>query len=186
MYQLTGFSDSGKFTIINSVPYFNCTGKTYLEKLKNRISLDYYLLLNQETIEEVKEKRIEETIKETNVSEKFDTFELDEPIINSRKRKERKGIKRNNTKKGKDKFIEKELKDEKELKEKRNKIGKKNIKKNVRQKGYSHKLFLTEQLPREDEEDDYCEMWDEEFYLRYIGYYDECSYWYEDLYNPMR
>ena len=33
--QLTGFSDANKFRIINSVPYFNCPGNSYLDKLKN-------------------------------------------------------------------------------------------------------------------------------------------------------
>jgi hypothetical protein len=85
--QLTGFSDANKFRIINSVPYFNCPGNSYLEKLKNRISLDYYLLLNEETVKEtVEEKMEEETIQEINLSEKFDIFELDYPIINCRKR----------------------------------------------------------------------------------------------------
>jgi len=189
--QLFGFSDADKFRIIDSVPYFNCPGNSYLEKLKNRISLDYYFLLNPETLEkETLEKETLEETKEINLSEKFDIFELDYPIINCRKRKERKGIKKNNSK---EKFIEKEI-EEKEIeekekekeKEKRKRIGKKNIKKNIRQKGYSNKLFLTEQLERKDESDEDSEMWDEEFYLSYNGlYYDpimdyyhgESDYW---------
>jgi hypothetical protein len=157
MYQLQQFSDSSNFTIINSVPYFNNPGNSYLDKLKNRISLEYYCLMNQETIEvqkEVEEVELEEV--QINLSDKYDILESEIPIINCRKRKERKG----NKNISKDRFIEKEKR-----------IGKKNIKKNVRQKGYSNKLFITQQLPREDEEDEDCEIWDEEFYLMYNGYY---------------
>jgi hypothetical protein len=53
---------------------------------------------------------------------------------------------------------------------------KKNTKKNVRQKGYSNKLFITQQLSREDKEEEEEEehdskIWEEEFYLMYNGYY---------------
>ena len=185
--QLTGFSDANKFRIINSVPYFNCPGNSYLDKLKNRISLDYYLLLNEETVEEtIQEETIqEETIQEINLSEKFNIFEIDYPNINCRKRKERKGMKKNNNTK-EIKNNEKEIIDEKEIeeKEKRKRIGKKNIKKNIRQKGYSNKLFLTEQLERKDESDEDGEMWDEEFYLSYNGlYYDPIMDYYHGEYD---
>lgn len=182
--QLTGFSDANKFRIINSVPYFNCPGNSYLNKLKNRISLDYYLLLNEERMEEIVEEPVEEeTIQEINLSEKFDIFELDYPIINCRKRKERKRMKKVIEKEIEEKGIDKKRIDKKE-KEKRKMIGKKNIKKNIRQKGYSNKLFLTEQLERKDESDEDSEMWDEEFYLSYNGlYYDPIMDYYHGEYD---
>ena len=184
--QLTGFSDANKFRIINSVPYFNCPGNSYLDKLKNRISLDYYLLLNEERMEETVEETVEEeTIQEINLSEKFDIFEIDYPNINCRKRKERKGMKKKVIEKEIEEEIEEKGIDKKEKeKEKRKRIGKKNIKKNIRQKGYSNKLFLTEQLERKDESDEDSEMWDEEFYLSYNGlYYDPIMDYYHGEYH---
>jgi hypothetical protein len=41
MYHPLGYSDSNNIIILDNIAYYCCNGSTYLDKLKNGISLDY-------------------------------------------------------------------------------------------------------------------------------------------------
>lgn len=106
MYQPScRFSDSDDIVIIRQVPYYRLNGKTYRDRLKNRLSIDYDILFNtpppieeslvppieitkQEHLNKEKERK-----KQKRISSKYDAFSMYEgfrPIAKKNRQKLRK------------------------------------------------------------------------------------------------
>jgi hypothetical protein len=177
LYHPEGFADSSNIIIKNSCAFYYYNGNSYLEKLKNGLSLER--VCNEEIIQNVS---LFETIKEENISKnssknKIYTF-YDDMDFFCKLPKERKYTKCNK-------------------KQKRKCINKKN---RIRQKGFDDKMFCNYQntihfkelLNKKDlEELELNDYWEEYYNEHYENYYkgiqeemrenyEEDNYIYED------
>ena len=182
MASLNGdFMDAQNIVIINDVPHFSFKGNSYLEKLKNGLSLDFVFMMEDSAIKSEEKFEEEEDYKQLQPL-KYELFdeEYDQDVMPM----PRKG--KNITKRRSDK----------------------NMKKNkVKQSGYNDKLHIIESnLPTiwdpdfdwhsfyaEKEDDNYAEKEDDNFsdydsksYTSYIECYSRLAFGGNDLisYSP--
>ena len=185
MYQPTGFIDSANIVIINDSPYYRYNGSSYKDKLKNGLSLDYVLdLQNSVPIED--DERVEEVKPDdnNNINVEFKDYE-DNYGFYEQKEFQTMGL----VKKGK--YLPFKKRKARNMKKNNNKI-----------KGYEYKLFnieqglpnlvyenQTETLQEDDVNGDECsssvsyDSYDENYYAygSYWSEYDDYDYY--DDYN---
>ena len=164
------FMDSQNIVIVNDVPYFSFKGNSYLEKLKNGLSLDVVFLMEDSAVRS--EEKLEEFIQLVEEKQyqplKHELFaeEYDYDVV-PMPRKGKKGIKKRCDK---------------------------NMKKNkVKQNGYNDKMHTIESnLPSIFDEAtdlyinyndfDDCDYWDDNFDEDDFDYYERYSFDSLDIY----
>lgn len=75
MFQPTQFMDGENIVIVDNVPYYRYTGVTYLERLKNGLSLDYVFQVQDLVPILEEENETYEEQKSENVSKYLDIFD---------------------------------------------------------------------------------------------------------------
>jgi len=64
MSLISGFSDSSNIKLVDGLPHFHYTGKSYLERLKNGLSLDLVFAMEESTVAENSDLEVEEDYKQ--------------------------------------------------------------------------------------------------------------------------
>lgn len=170
MFQLTQFMDGDNIVIVDKVPYYRYTGVTYLERLKNGLSLDYVFQLQDfvpQENERYEEPKLENKIKYFDVIDDYEeNYEFCEKkefetILNVRNGKKWHGFKKRQSR---------------------------NMKKStIKSNGYSFKLFANEQeLPDLFDESKIDINYDDVSILsyedRYYSYHSDYNNYYYDEY----
>ena len=183
--RLNGFADSNNISVIDGTPYFQYSGTSFVEKVKNGISLDYLFSLNDFDSHNfniqkncITQEEDEESTQDKHLYTVYDEIEQYESNHNISSTNKSKHVHINFNKNTMKQRQMKQMRnpDRKEVKETETKMRRtKHRKPNIRQNGYNDKMFIIGEYSHLNEANDYyeCKLVDDRTKCRYCGRYED-------------
>ena len=180
---LNGFADSKNIIIIDGTPHFQYSGSSFVEKVKNGVSLDYLFSLNDLdsynfSIQQNTREEDEESTQDKHSYVVYDAVDQYDSNHNIRTTNKSNHVHINFNKNTMKQRQMKQMRnpDRKEVKESETKMRRtKHRKPNIRQNGYNDKMFMIDEYSPLNEANDYYagDIIDELSKCRYCGSYED-------------